>query len=204
MELCAVLQKHDDPSLPSQKSVLLEFLTTLSDKGLILFLKNEDDAQSWIVIDRAALLTEVNGVLFAPEEIKHTHQNIASNTGIVPKSILQKLFPKHNTDMLIGFLKSLQFCHVLDPNTLQIFKTNMSVPSSLPSDELLFFPSLICIEPPTDIVIEDGLGWCLWCPDPNQFLTTRFLHLLLFGLSCSFCLQRHNVVGEIADCHHDI
>ena len=199
MELCAVLQKRDDPSLPSQKSVLLEFLTTLSDKGLILFLKNEDDAQSWIVIDRAALLNEVNGVLFAPEEIKHAHQNIASNTGIVPKSILQKLFPKRNTDMLIGFLKSLQFCHVLDPNTLQIFKTNMSVPSSLPSDELLFFPSLICIEPPTDIVIENGLGWCLWCPDPNQFLSTRFLHLLLFGLSRSFCLQPRYKAGEIAN-----
>ena len=199
MELCAELQKRDDPSLPSQKSVLLEFLTTLSDKGLILFLKNEDDAQSWIVIDRAALLTEVNGVLFAPKEITHAHQNIASNTGIVPKSILQKLFPKHNTDMLIGFLKSLQFCHVLDPNTLQMFKTNMSVPSSLPSDELLFFPSLVCTEPPTDIAIENGLGWCLWCPDPNQFLSTRFFHLLLFGLSRSFCLQPRYKAGEIAD-----
>ena len=204
MELCAVLQKRNDPSLPSERSVLLEFLTTLSDKGLILFLKNENDAQSWIVIDRDALLAEVNGALFAPKEIEHAHQNIASNTGIVPKSSLQKLFPNYNTDMLIGFLKSLQFCHVLDPTTLQKFKTNISVPFSPPSDELLFFPSLICTEPPTDIVIEDGLGWCLWCPDPNQFLSTRFLHLLLFGLSHSFCLQRRNVAGEIADCHHDI
>ena len=109
MELCAVLQKHDDPSLPSEKSVLLECLKTLSDKGLLLFLKNEDDAQSWIVIGRDALLTEVNGVLFAPKEIKRVHQDIASNTGIVPKSILQKLFPKHNTDMLIGSLRSWKY-----------------------------------------------------------------------------------------------
>ena len=90
MELCDVLQKRGDPSLPSERSVLLEFLTTLGDKGHILFLKSEDDAQSWIVIDRAALITEVNGVLFAPKEIKHAHQNIASNTGIVPKSINSK------------------------------------------------------------------------------------------------------------------
>ena len=203
-ELCAVLQKRDDPSLPSERSVLLEFLTTLSDKGLILFLKSEDDAQSWIVIDRATLIHEVNGVLFAPKEIEHAHQNIASNTGIVPKSILQKLFPKHNTDMLIGFLRSLQFCHVLDPNTLQMFKTNISSSKSLPSDELLFFPSLICYEPPTDIVIENGLGWCLWCPDPNQFLSTRFLHLLLFVLSYNFCLQRRNKAGEIADYYQEV
>ena len=199
MELCAVLEKRDDPSLPSERSVLLEFLTTLSDKGLILFLKNEDDAQSWVVIDRAALLSEVNGVLFAPKEIEHVYQNIASNTGIVPKSILKDLFPKHNTDMLIGFLRSLQFCHVLESNMLQMFKTNLSASVPLPSNELLFFPSLICTEPPKDIVIENGLGWCLWCPDPNQFLSTRFLHLLLFTLSYIFCLPHRKRAGKIAD-----
>ena len=74
--------------------------------------------------------------------------------------------------MLIGFLRSLQFCHVLDPNTLQMFKTNILSSISLPSDELLFFPSLICNEPSTDNVIENELGWCIWCPDPNQFLST--------------------------------
>ena len=198
-ELCVVLEKHDDPSLPSERSVLLEFLTTLSDKGLILFLKNKDDAQSWVVIDRAALLNEVNGVLFAPKEIKHAHQDIASNTGIVPISVLEKLFPKHDINMLIGFLKSLQFCHVLEYNTLQQFKTNISASIPLLSDELLFFPSLIHAEAPADIKIENGLGWCLWCPNPNQFLSTRFLHLLLFSLSYIFCFPCHSIPGEIAE-----
>ena len=198
-ELCVVLEKHDDPSLPSERSVLLEFLTTLSDKGLILFLKNKDDAQSWVVIDRAALLNEVNGVLFAPKEIKHVHQDIASNTGIVPISVLEKLFPKHDINMLIGFLKSLQFCHVLEYNTLQQFKTNISASIPLLSDELLFFPSLIHAEAPADIKIENGLGWCLWCPNPNQFLSTRFLHLLLFSLSYIFCFPCHSIPGEIAE-----
>ena len=197
-KLCIILREHDDPSLPSERSVLLEFLTTLSDKGLILFLKSEDDAQSWIVIDRAALLTEVNGVLFAPKEIKHAHQDIASNTGIVPTSVLERLFPNHDIHMLIGFLRSLQFCHVLQTSTLQMFKTNISASVPLPLDELLFFPSLINAKPPTDIKIENGLGWCLWCPDPNQFLSTRFLHLLLFSLSYIFCLPRHNKAGKIA------
>ena len=198
MELCDVLQKRDDPSLPSERSVLLEFLTTLNDKGLILFLKNEDDAESWVVIDRATLLTEVNGVLFAPEKIERVHQNIASNTGIVAKSILKKNFPKHNTDMLIGFLRSLQFCHVLESNTLQKFETNISASIPLPSEELLFFPSLIKAEPPTDIKIENGLGWCLWCPDHNQFFSTRFLHLLLFILSYTFCPPHRNRAEKCA------
>ena len=197
-KLCIILREHDDPSLPSERSVLLEFLTTLNDKGLILFLKNEDNAQSWIVIDRAALLTEVNGILFAPKEITHAHQDIASNTGIVPTSVLERLFPKHNIHMLIGFLRSLQFCHVLKSNTLQMFKTNISALIPLPSDELLFFPSLINANPPTDIKIENGLGWCLWCPDSNQFFSTRFLHLLLFSLSYIFCLTCCNKAGKVA------
>ena len=196
--LCIKLKERDDPSLPSERSVLLKFLITLSDKGLILFLKNEDDAQSWVVIDRAALLKEVNGILFAPKEIKHAHQDIASNTGILPTSVLEKLFPKHDIYMLIGFLRSLQFCHVLESNTLQMLKTNISASIPLPSDELLFFPSLIHAGPPTDIKIENGLGWCLWCPDPNQFLSTRFLHLLLFSLPYAFCLPCHNKPGELA------
>ena len=198
-ELCVVLGNRNDPSLPSDRSVLLEFITTLNDKGLILFLKNKDDAESWVVIDRAALLKEVNGVLFAPKEIEDAHENIASNTGIVPKSILKEKFPKYNTDMLIGFLRGLQFCHILESNALQTFKTNISALISLPSEELLFFPSLIKAEPPTDIKIENGLGWCLWCPDPNQFLSTRFLHLLLFSLSYIFCLPRHKRGGKIAE-----
>ena len=197
-KLCIILRERDDPSLPSERLVLLQFLTTLSDKGLILFIKNEDDAQSWVVIDRAALLNEVNGVLFAPKEIKHAHRDIATNTGIVPTSVLEKLFPKHDIHMLIGFLTSLQFCHVLDSNSLNKFETNILALIPLPSDELLFFPSLINATPPANIEIKNGLGWCLWCPDPNQFLSTRFLHLLLFSLSYIFCFPRYNRAGEFA------
>ena len=62
-QLCALLEKKNDPSLPSNESALLEFLTILSDKGLILFLKNED-SKSWIIIKKEALLEEVNGTLF--------------------------------------------------------------------------------------------------------------------------------------------
>ena len=186
-ELCALLRERNDPSLPSEMSVLLEFLTTLSDKGLILFLRNEL-GQSWVVINRTALLSEINGVLFAPAAINHVYRDIVSNTGIVPLSALKEVFPHHNTDMLVGFLKSLQFCHVIDSIALDDLDTNISTSIPLPLDEVLFFPALISAEPPTDIQIENGLGWCLWCPDPNEFLSTRFLHILLLCLAYIYCL----------------
>ena len=168
-ELCALLRERNDPSLPSEMSVLLEFLTTLSDKGLILFLRNEN-GQSWIVINRGALLSEINGVLFAPAAIKRVYRDMASNTGIVPLSALKEAFPHHNTDMLVGFLQSLQFCHMIESSALNDLETNISTSVPLPSDEVLFFPALVSAEPPTDIKIENGLGWFLWCPNPNEFL----------------------------------
>ena len=186
-ELCALLKERNDPSLPSEMSVLLEFLTTLSDKGLILFLRNEN-GQSWIVINRAALLSEINGVLFAPAAITRVYRDIASNTGIVPLSTLKEAFPHHNTDMLVGFLRSFQFCYVFKLSTLDDVETNISTTISLPLDEVLFFPALIRAKPPTDIKIENGLGWCLWCPNPNEFLSTRFLHVLLLCLAYLYCL----------------
>ena len=90
-ELCALLKERNDPFLPSEMSVLLEFLTTLSDKGLILFLRNKE-SQSWIVIDKTALLKEVNGVLFAPQAIQHVYRNIASNTALYLYQFLRKFF----------------------------------------------------------------------------------------------------------------
>ena len=195
-ELCALLRERNDPSLPSEMSVLLEFLTTLSDKGLILFLRNEE-CQSWIVINRAALLSEINGVLFAPEAIKRVYRDIASNTGIVPLSALKEAFPHHNTDMLVGFLQSLQFCHMIESSTLNDLETNISTSVPLPLDEVLFFPALIGAEPPTDIKIENGLGWCLWCPNPNEFLSTRFLHILLLCLAYFYCLPIRIKAGTV-------
>ena len=195
-ELCALLRERNDPSLPSEMSVLLEFLTTLSDKGLILFLRNEN-GQSWIVINRGALLSEINGVLFAPAAIKRVYRDMASNTGIVPLSALKEAFAHHNIDMLVGFLQSLQFCHMIESSALNDLETNISTSVPLPLDEILFFPALISAEPPTDIKIENGLGWCLWCPNPNEFLSTRFLHILLLCLAYFYCLPTRITPGKV-------
>ena len=49
------------------------------------------------------------------------------------------------------------------------------------------------------------MGWDgVWCPDPNQFLSTRFLHLLLFTPSYIFCLPCETRAGKIVDCDPQI
>ena len=195
-ELCSKLMELNEPCLLTDQSTVLEFLTILGSKGLILFLAN-----TWVIIDKKALLTEVNGVLFN-KSIDRERKPVATNTGIMPVSALANLFPKYNTDMLIRFLTSLQFCHQMDPYAVS------SITNNVPSDDFtiskdenfLFFPALITEDKPTSIFeTTDGFGWCLWCPESHQFLSMRFLHTLLHHLAYTCCPPPTEETGYITD-----
>ena len=184
-ELCSKLMELNEPCLLTNRSTVLEFLIILGSKGLILFLAN-----TWVIIDQRALLTEVNGVLFNKSIINRECKPVASNTGIMSVSTLARLFDKLNKDMLIRFLTSLQFCHQMDSYTVSCI-TNNEVSDDFPinnDEKFLFFPALITEDKPTSIFdTTDGFGWCLWCPKPQQFLSMRFLHTLLHCLAFTYC-----------------
>ena len=168
-------------------TLLTESLTSLSDKGLILFVQNQEHPQSsWVVMEKEALLREVNGILFAPNHFKQYRQ-VASNTGIVPIATLEELFPQYSSEMLVGCLESMEFCHPVDPSALQA--TNLkAILSSQPSGaNLLFFPSLVKEHRPGDLPYP-RFGWCLGCSNPHQFFSNRFLHVLLLRLAFTFSL----------------
>ena len=188
--LLQLIQDENELSLPSSESVLLEFLTILSDKGLIVFIGSTDSINSWVIINKTSILKEINGTLFAPSHFKEYRSTLAnSNTGIVPISVLSDVFPQYDTDMLVGFLKGLEFCHEIDENTLKIITTNLA--SS--TEKLLYFPALVSAEPSSEVTITDGFGWCLWCPNPYQFFSTRFIHVLLLRIAYEFSLQLSDV-----------
>ena len=192
-QLRALLEKKNDSSLPSNETVLIELLTILSDKGLILFLRRKE-SESWIIIKKEALLEEVNGVLFAPSAIKRVYRQIASNTGLVPVSALKGLFhDRYDTGMLVSFLIILEFCHVLDADTLKNIPTNLSLLFPTESEQLLYIPALVSAERPPDVCLTEGVGWCLWCNNPHQFFSTRFLFVLLLRLAFKYCLPKSNV-----------
>ena len=188
-DLCSRIDNMNEPCLLSDRSTVLTFLTILGEKGLVLFLGD------WLIIDKKALLTEVNGILFN-ESIDRVCKPVASNTGIMPVSTLAKLFPNHNTKMLIRFLTSLQFCQQIDSRSVN-YITNNIPPEEPPVNEdakYLFFPALIQEERPSPIFqTTDGFGWCLWCPNPQQFLPTRFLHTLLLHLAYTRCLPPDSI-----------
>ena len=187
-ELTSTLASEEDFS--PHPTLLIDLLTSLSDKGLILFVQNQEHPQSsWVVVKKDALLREVNGTLFAPDHFKQYRQ-VASNTGIVPIVTLKELFPQYSYEMLVGCLENMEFCHPVDPSALQgtnleSNKNTSSSPSSGASH--LFFPSLVKEHRPDDLP-SPRFGWCLGCSDPHQFFSNRFLHVLLLRLAFTFPL----------------
>ena len=184
-ELTTALASENDPSYESR--LLTETLTSLSDKGLILFVQNQEHPQSsWVIVEKEGLLREVNGTLFAPDNFKQYRQ-VASNTGIVPITTLEELFPQYSSEMLVGCLESMDFCHPVDHSTLQATNLKATLSSLQSGANHLFFPSLVKEHRPGDLP-SPRFGWCLGCSDPHQFFSNRFLHVLLLRLAFRFPL----------------
>ena len=188
-ELTSALTLEKDFSPDS--TVVTELLTSLSDKGLILFVQNQEHPQSsWVVVEKEALLRAVNGTLFAPENFKQYRQ-VASNTGIVPITTLEELFPQYSSEMPVGCLESMEFCHPVDPSTLQATNLKATSLSPLSGTNHLFFPSLVKEHQPGDLP-SPKFGWCLGCSDSHLFFSNRFLHILLLQLAFTFSIASKN------------
>ena len=184
-ELISALAAERDLTFDS--TVLTESLTSLSDKSLILFVQKQEHPQSsWVVVEKETLLREVNGTLFAPDHFKQYRQ-VASNTGIVPITTLKELFPQYSSEMLVGCLESMEFCHPVDMPTLQATNLRATLSFPLTGANYLFFPSLVKEHRPDDLP-SPRFGWCLGCSDPHQYFSNRFLHVLLLRLAFTFPL----------------
>lgn len=179
--------------LPHSPTELCQLLSVLNDHGLVLLIKNgQDVSTSWVIVNQEPLLSDVNGTLFSPQDFRK-HKKMASNTGIIPMSNLAKSF-QYDTSMLIGFLKSLEFCEEIKAGTLAVISSNLSrdCPSTLTKDDvLLFFPALVKVERPKESKNSQKafkFGWCLSCVKQHQFLSSCFVNTLILRLAYLFAL----------------
>ena len=168
-------------------SNLIEVCEILSNHGDILFMKNKElQENSWIVFDKAVLLSRVSGVIFAPEGFKE-HQNLSTKTGIVSLSQLAALFPDLDSNMISQFLCHLEFCNeVIDHEILALLHASTTESGS--DEKFFFFPGLVDLTIPTDVWLANAQfryysGWLLRCCRHDQFLSTRFLQVLLRRLA---------------------
>ena len=186
---------NNDYFIPDKREDVLDVLDSLHSTGLISVLKSEDKV--WVVVNKGILLTEVDGILFAPETFKE-HINIASNTGIVSVSGLNKFFRKYDLDMLICFLKNMDLCQELNPSFLKM--TNLHQLAVGEEEEggterrgerLLFFPCLLSTDRPDEMTSEVyQFGWCLQCTSEHDFFPPRYFHVLSLRLAYKMALPQ--------------
>ena len=195
-----------------KSSDIFELSQKLNDRGHILFMKNhQDPGKSWIVLKKDVLLSQVNGVIFAPEGFKE-HSEISTNTGVVPLSKLAPLFTNVDIDVVTKFLCHLEFCQeIKDGDLLSVlvaesrtstvsvesksFMASAESKSSTTTDErFFFFPGLVSLNKPQDIALSSESdshnysGWVFQCSKPEQFYSNRFHQVLLLRLAFSFAL----------------
>ena len=95
-ELITLVTREDCP-IPAESIFLTRILTALNDKGMVIFLKNQQKIdESWIIINIGLLLRNINGNLVVKSKEKDV-------TGIIRSTTLEQLFPQYNLEMLVGF-----------------------------------------------------------------------------------------------------
>ena len=198
-----ILKIRDRAILPANTTELSKYLTVLSDKGQFLFLRNDRKVEdSWVVINKAVLLSEVNGTVFAPDNFEQ-HHKIANSTGVVPFSKIRQVFSKQNPDMVVAFLQHLEFCQEISEAGVSLITSQHFRCSCGPMERFFFFPALVSKERPSgpSKAIDAPsyrCGWTLQSSQPHQFFTPQFLHVLLLRLAFSFALAP-NDTHEVQD-----
>ena len=186
-DLIAYLAADPDKLIDPDSTKIVPILQTLSEKGLILFIPSEVSLNSWIVLRKESILKKVNGALFADSSLKE-YIHVASNTGIVPRAVIKKIFPQYNVEMITQFMIHFELCQAVE---LSQVDTNMAPEGSPSSDlgPLLFFPALVNVERPSSATVpNNSFGWSMIVKSPDQFFTTRCLHVLLRRLPSKFAL----------------
>ena len=192
-EIISAIACYEDSPLSSEANILSELLVALNDKGIIIFIQNEQQPEkSWVVVDTEKILEEINGILFAPKGFK-VHRKIASSTGIVLTSSLNQIFPQYDLEMLIDLLQGIELCHRvnLSGNTTNLQSIETSSPAAGDIKYFLFFPSLMDCCRPNNLPSEGKLcfGWTIAIKNSQyRSFTSRFLHVLLLRLAYTYPL----------------
>ena len=196
-DVMSAVKDNNDYVIPDKREDILDVLHSLHSTGLISVLKS--GYKVWVVVNKGILLTEVDGILFAPKTFKE-HVDIASNTGIISVSGLTRLFPEYDPDMLICFLKNMELCQELNPFFLRM--TNLHQLAVEEEEEggterrgerLLFFPCLLSTDRPKMMTSEVyQFGWCLQCTSKHDFFPPRYFHVLSLRLAYKKALPQED------------
>ena len=199
-----------DTLLPFATDALLTLIESLHSGGHLILLKGQeckDVEDYWIVMDNDSLYKKVSGTLFAPDNF-NMHPTLQTNTGVVSSDMLSSLFQDIDITLATKFLEYSEFCQkIVDKHTLQLIDASLcdisddvvktkSMSLRQPTDPTCshyFFPAFIKSDRPNEVwgtldcmgLSYYSCGWYLQC-QPDHFLESRFLQVLLLRLTFSF------------------
>ena len=153
--------------LPSTLEALHEACGNLNKRGVTLYIQTQSTESSWIIIDKDALLREVNGSVFAPADF--TEHKSLTRTGVVPFSKIQSSFPQFDPHLIADFLVHMEFCREIREEDLLNLVTEAH--TEYGRERHFLFPALTQQSPPRD----------LWQPQPHQYSSCWVLE----------CLEQH-------------
>ena len=185
-------------SLPDDSASLLPVLEELQDIGLLFVVGDSSHGNFQVVLNISQLTQDVHKLLFSkkPSELKPF-----LNAGILPPSLLEKIFPDYITKEC---LIHLQYCQEISHKDVGAFSSPL--PPISANQTLLFFPALCDLKrsevswfTPPDL--SYSIGWLARCTAPLDYFPSRFLHVLLLRLVYKFTLPIPSQSQGSADDH---
>ena len=179
---------------------LCEACESLNASGDIVFVKSQENMEdSWIILEKEHILSEVQGILKAIKSL--------TRTGLVTWSLLRT--KTSEPSLVVEYMLKMEFCSEIDRHS---FKQIKGAIEPKKGERYFFFPDLTMEKRPQDVwqhydQLTYSFGWILKCSqsDGANFFTPRFLQVLLVRLTCRFALTpRHDsltgVVGSSPGC----
>ena len=186
-------------------SPIIEFCRKLHERGHIHLIEVPTESErGWILLDETPLLTDLLGLLFAPDNFPE-HCPLSYSTGVVPLSLFKRFVSDRincPAAMLLTFLSRMEYCREITDEV--VVNSIVRQEGYCETEKYYYFPNLVSLERPQDKWKIDGnvsykCGWLIQCNSKlnSDFFSPHFIQAL--SLRLVFAFTTNNATYDCTD-----